>query len=125
KILSTLDLYVGDFVLMAGPDGAAWADAAAAVKTALGIEVLSYVVGRSNDQGGAAGALVDHPADTSSAPFWTAYGIGPSGACLVRPDGYVAWRADAHTPDAAERLIAALRQVLSIARMVASSRWSA
>jgi hypothetical protein len=27
KILSTLDLYVGDFVLMAGPDGAAWADA--------------------------------------------------------------------------------------------------
>ncbi|HEX3088858.1 MAG TPA: FAD-dependent monooxygenase, partial [Ilumatobacteraceae bacterium] len=29
KTLSTLDLYVGDFVLMAGPDGAAWAEAAA------------------------------------------------------------------------------------------------
>jgi 2-polyprenyl-6-methoxyphenol hydroxylase-like FAD-dependent oxidoreductase len=95
KTLSTLDLYVGDFVLMAGPDGAAWAEAAAAVKRALGVEVLSYTI--------------------DSAPsFSAAYGIGPSGASLVRPDGYVAWRAESHTPDANDRLLTVLRQVLSI-----------
>ncbi len=80
----------------------------------LGVEVLSYTVGRSNGQT-AAEEFVDHPADDSVAPFWTAYGIGPSGASLVRPDGYVAWRAQAHTPDAAEQLTDALRQVLSLA----------
>jgi 2-polyprenyl-6-methoxyphenol hydroxylase-like FAD-dependent oxidoreductase len=114
EIVSTLDLYVGDFVLMAGPDGAAWAGAAAAATAALGIEVISYTVGRSNGHA-TAGEFADHPADESVAPFWTAYGIGPSGASLVRPDGYVAWRAEAYTRDAGDRLTGVLRQVLSIA----------
>ncbi len=115
KTLSTLDLYVGDFVLMAGPDGVGWAEAAAAAKSAVGIEVLSYTVRRSRDSGGAVDEFVDQPADPAVAPFWTAYGIGPSGASLVRPDGYVAWRSQSYAADAAERLTAALRQVLSIA----------
>ena len=97
KTLSTLDLYIGNFVLMAGPDGAAWAEAAAAAKATLGIEVLSYTV------------------DSAVPTFAPAYGIGPSGASLVRPDGYVAWRAETHTLDAGDRLTAALRRVLSIA----------
>jgi hypothetical protein len=97
KTLSTLDLYIGDFVLMTGPDGAAWADAAAAAKAELGIEVLAHTV------------------DSVAPTFAAAYGIGSSGASLVRPDGYVAWRAQTHTSDASERLVAVLRQVLSIA----------
>ncbi len=40
--------------------------------------------------------------------------ITESGASLVRPDGYVAWRASSHTPDAADRLTTALRQVLAL-----------
>src|SRR6476469_3241405 len=35
KGISTVDLYMGDFVLIAGPDGAAWADAAAAATSAV------------------------------------------------------------------------------------------
>jgi len=110
KTLSTLDLYMGDFVLMSGPDGGAWADAAAAARRDLGIDVQSYTVDRAST----GGELVDlHGDDEGATPFWEAYGIGPSGASLVRPDGYVAWRAAQHTAEAPERLSAALRQVLA------------
>jgi 2-polyprenyl-6-methoxyphenol hydroxylase-like FAD-dependent oxidoreductase len=103
--ISALDLYMGEFVLMAGPDGAAWRSAAAEAAAALGIPVRVYVVG----------ADVTEPAlpPPSGAPrFLEAYGIGPSGASLVRPDGYVAWRCrdDRAAPD----LLAALRSVLSL-----------
>ena len=108
KTLSTLDLYMGDFVLMAGPDGAGWAEAAHAAGRDLGIDVQSYTVDRAST----GGELVDVHGDEST-PFWEAYGIGPSGASLVRPDGYVAWRAQAHSPDAADLLRAALRHVLA------------
>jgi len=96
KVLSTVDLYMGDFVLIAGPDGAAWADAAAAASSRAGVEVVSYTVGPKEGE------------------FSAAYGVGLSGASLVRPDGYVAWRAPAYTPDAPDRLTAALRQVLAL-----------
>ena len=108
KTLSTLDLYVGEFVLMAGPDGAPWAEAATVAGRELGVNVVPYKV----DRGASSGDLVDLHGDFST-PFWTMYGIGPSGASLVRPDGYVAWRAASHTPDAADLLTAALRRVLS------------
>ena len=52
-----------------------------------GVDVAALLVERA----GGSGALVDHPGD-GVAPFWTAYGIEPSGASLVRPDGYVGWR---------------------------------
>ena len=69
----------------------------------VGVNVVSHVVGDD---------LVDRSGEHGAEPFSTAYGIGPSGASLVRPDGYVAWRATTHTADAADRLTAALRQVL-------------
>ncbi len=101
--LSTLDLYVGEFVLMAGPEGAAWAAAAAAATAQVGVNVVSHIVG---------GDLVDRSSEFGAEPFWSAYGIGPSGASLVRPDGYVAWRATTATENAVDLLTAALRQVL-------------
>jgi len=94
KTLSPLDLYMGDFVLMAGPDGAAWGDVAKSAAEALGIDVKSYTIGP-------VGQFVEQPGE-SAVPFSTAYGIGTSGASLVRPDGYVAWRAQEHTADAAD-----------------------
>jgi putative polyketide hydroxylase len=87
---------MGDFVLMAGPEGAAWTDAAATATSQEGVEVVSYTVGATDGE------------------FSAAYGIGPSGASLVRPDGYVAWRAPSYVPDAADKLTAALRQVLAL-----------
>lgn len=113
KTLSTLDLYVGSFVLMTGPDGAAWADAADVAGTELGVDVVSYTVGRRAGGTTNGKGLADRAGEDAGRPFHTMYGIGQSGASLVRPDGYVAWRAESHTSDASERLTAALRQVLS------------
>jgi len=107
KPLSTLDLYVGDFVLIAGPDGAAWADAAKSASDTLGVDVISYTVGDPS------GDAVIRQALDSAPSFASAYGITPSGATLVRPDGYVGWRAASYTPDAADRLSTALAQVLA------------
>lgn len=99
--LSTLDLFVGDFVLIAGPNGGDWTNAAQTVTATFGVLVLFEQVGRG-------GSLTD-PTDT----FCATYGIGSSGASLVRPDGYVAWRADQHNSDTSGRLVEAIRQVLS------------
>jgi 2-polyprenyl-6-methoxyphenol hydroxylase-like FAD-dependent oxidoreductase len=107
EIISTLDLFGNGFVLLAGPDGGGWLEATRAVTEHAGVELTALLVERA----GGRGELVDHPAD-DVAPFWTAYGIEPSGASLVRPDGYVGWRQAAYEPDAAERLGAALGAIL-------------
>ena len=59
----------------------------------------------------AAGDLVG-PGGDEAISFTTAYGIEPSGAVLVRPDGYVAWRRTRSVPDPTEQLTAALGAVL-------------
>jgi hypothetical protein len=43
--------------------------------------------------------------------FRTAFGIGPAGASLIRPDGYVAWRSSAFPLDPVRELASALHQV--------------
>jgi putative polyketide hydroxylase len=100
--LSTLDLFGTAFVLLAGPDGEAWREAASRAAGALGVPLEAYRVGgdQLGDPGGG---------------FAAAYGISASGAALVRPDGFVAWRAhdgtgasDAAVTDVLEALL--LRQ---------------
>jgi putative polyketide hydroxylase len=95
---STLDLFGHDFVLLAAPDGAAWCDAApdAAVP---GVRLASYCVG------GAGLAVAD-------GSFTDAYDVSGTGAVLVRPDGFVAWRARAASRRPAKSLAAALRTAL-------------
>jgi putative polyketide hydroxylase len=70
--ISTLDLLGRNFVLLAGPAGGMWRECAGA-----GVDVLQIGV--------------DGIADPENA-FPAAYGMTPSGAVLVRPDGYVGWR---------------------------------
>ena len=41
------------------------------------------------------------------------YGIGPAGAALIRPDGFVAWRADSSSSDPETVLTTVLTQVLA------------
>lgn len=95
---STLDLFGRDFVLLAGPDGAAWCDAAAA--TAMpGVRLAAYRVG---------GAELAVPDDS----FTEAYDVSRTGVVLVRPDGFVTWRARAESSRPAESLAAALRAAL-------------
>ncbi|MYT29939.1 MULTISPECIES: FAD-dependent monooxygenase [unclassified Streptomyces] len=73
---STLDLYGETFVLLTGREGQAWVKAAQDLGTTMGVEVQSYVLGT----------------DLRVEDGENAHGIGPDGAVLVRPDGFVAWR---------------------------------
>jgi 2-polyprenyl-6-methoxyphenol hydroxylase-like FAD-dependent oxidoreductase len=95
---STLDLFGREFVLLAGPDGGPWCDAAPAA-AAPGIRLAAYRVG---------GEELPVPDDS----FPEAYGVSRAGAVLVRPDGFVAWRAHDASSRPAESLTAALRTAL-------------
>ncbi len=83
--ISTLDLFGRGFVVLAGPEGAAWLKAAAAAARALAIPIKAWQIG-------GAGGLED-----VAGRFLEAYGLSAGGAVLVRPDGFVAWRAGAST----------------------------
>jgi 2-polyprenyl-6-methoxyphenol hydroxylase-like FAD-dependent oxidoreductase len=100
---STMDLYGRSFVLLAGPDGEAWC--AAARDAARGFPGLPLDVHRVG------GSELRDP----EGAFATAYGLHAAGAALVRPDGFVAWRAKsaAPAPDAERALAGALRAVLA------------
>ena len=75
--LSTIDLFAGAFTLLVGPEGADWGTAARAA--ASGVDLNVYRIG----------VELQDPEDR-----WPeTYGVGKAGASLVRPDGFVAWRA--------------------------------
>jgi 2-polyprenyl-6-methoxyphenol hydroxylase-like FAD-dependent oxidoreductase len=83
--ISTLDLFTRNFCVLAAPGGGAWRDAARAAAADLGLAIDAYLLDHG-DVGDPDGRFAD------------AYGLFRSGAVIVRPDGFVAWRAtDAST----------------------------
>lgn len=95
---STLDLYHTNFVLFTGAGAESIRAAAADAAAAIGIGLDSYVVDSGIDPDGG---------------FLEAHGLSDTGALLVRPDGFVAWRARA---DADGRGVAdSLRGLLGVA----------
>ncbi|MBZ5696813.1 MAG: FAD-dependent monooxygenase [Acidobacteriia bacterium] len=98
--ISTLDLFGRNFVLLAGPEGNAWSESARAAAKQLGIDVDVHQIG--------ANGLTD-----STGGFSAAYGIANTGAVLVRPDGFVAWRVATGEGASPERIAKALTWVLS------------
>jgi hypothetical protein len=96
---STVDLFGRRFVVLAGSAGESWCDAARSAGTALGVPVDTYRVGDG----------VTDPSGTLEA----AYGIGEEGAVLVRPDGFVAWRASAASPTPETEIGTALAAALA------------
>jgi putative polyketide hydroxylase len=102
--ISTLDLFGGGFVLLAGADGAAWVAAGREVAAASGIPLEAYRIGE--DVVPADGSLPD-------------YGIDTDGCVLVRPDGHVGWRAHGSDPDPARGLGSVLGRI--VGRPLASS----
>jgi 2-polyprenyl-6-methoxyphenol hydroxylase-like FAD-dependent oxidoreductase len=91
--VSTIDLVGSAFAVLTASGGAAWADATGAVATDHpGLPIAAHVV------------------DDETA---AACGITKSGAVLVRPDGFVAWRSAAGVPDVAAALHDTLHVVLT------------
>lgn len=86
--------------MLAAPDGAGWAEAARSVARGIeGLELEAHVIGRDG--------LSDRDGQ-----FASAHGLTSSGAILVRPDGFVAWRAASMADDPARALSRALTSVL-------------
>jgi 2,4-dichlorophenol 6-monooxygenase len=99
--VSTLDLCRYDrFTLLTGPDGAAWAEAAARVSRATGIEIAPEAVGLGQPDNDVLGQ-------------WTRIRETTDRGCLlVRPDRVVAWRSADGVPDPDAALGAAVARVL-------------
>jgi putative polyketide hydroxylase len=86
--ISSLDLYGGRCVLVCGSAGGPWAEAMSQVSANLGWPAEVYRLGAD---------LID-----PGARWERAHGVTASGAVLIRPDGFVAWRAkDQRAGDAA------------------------
>jgi 2-polyprenyl-6-methoxyphenol hydroxylase-like FAD-dependent oxidoreductase len=97
--ISTLDLFGRNFTLLAGPEGEPWCPSARDASRKLGIAIDIHRVD--------AGEIID-PAGA----FPGAHGISRSGAVLVRPDGFVAWRAKTAAGASADQVSATLASVL-------------
>jgi 2-polyprenyl-6-methoxyphenol hydroxylase-like FAD-dependent oxidoreductase len=98
--VSTMDL-AGKFVVFAGRDGSQWIRAAAEAATNFpGLPLDAYCVG----------ADLEDP----DRRFADSYGITSTGATLMRPDGFIAWRSPGDSADPAGALQKALAASLGM-----------
>ena len=97
--VSTIDLTGGAFLLLAGPEGDAWCGAARSAAARAGVALDAYRIG----------AELRDPGDG----FAAAYGLSGSGAALIRPDGFVAWRAKARADDPQAAITRAFDTILA------------
>jgi putative polyketide hydroxylase len=102
--LSTLDLYEQTPVLLSGRDGGAWHAAGLRV-AGQGIPLACYRVGH--------GAEYDLVPEDSGSDWAQLHGTDSDGAVLVRPDGFVAWRARTSGAEPERTLTDVLDTVLS------------
>ena len=90
--VSTIDLFGDGFVLLAGPEGGAWVEAAAPRRRRTGPSWSRIRIGEGEE-------LAD-----PEGRWREVYGVEADGAVLVRPDGYVGWRSRAGADDPARTL---------------------
>ena len=106
--LSTLDLYERTLVLLSdATEASGWHEAATRLAHEMRVPLTPYRVGKSPDA-----ELLPEDDDTDWAK---SHGVTRGGAVLVRPDGFVAWRAPGPAPDPAAMLRQVLTSVLSLA----------
>lgn len=98
--LSALDLPGKAFKLLAGPEADRWCARAQEAAGRAGVELAVHRLG--------AGGLED-----PEGAFCAAYGIGPSGCVLVRPDDFVGWRARSDARASVEELGGVLARMLA------------
>ncbi|GCE22319.1 FAD-dependent monooxygenase [Dictyobacter kobayashii] len=97
--LSTLDLFGIGFVLLT-PDSTIWSEAITSVANKLDIPLAIYGIGAKQTY-----------TDPERA-FRSAYGIASTGAVLVRPDGFIAWRTHSMPSHPTQTLEHILRKIL-------------
>ncbi|MFC6883222.1 MULTISPECIES: FAD-dependent oxidoreductase [Actinomadura] len=97
------DLFHDAFTLLTGPGGAPWVEAAYQVAAETAVPLRGFRVGPEGD--GIHLIDVDHAWEPR-------YRLGPTGAALVRPDGYVAWRSPSLPDSPATALADALHRIL-------------
>lgn len=101
KHYSTRDLFGQQFILLTGQDGELWCEIARQIAKRLGLALTAYRIGPDGDYLDVDGS-------------WTsAYGATTSGAVLVRPDGFIAWRATKISAIPQQELEQALLRLLS------------
>ncbi|MGG1947714.1 FAD-dependent monooxygenase [Trinickia sp. NRRL B-1857] len=94
--VSTLDLFAHELVLLT--QDVRWFDAAREADARLPLPFKAVLVGVD----------VAFPAD---APFDQRFGVSPTGAVLVRPDGVIAWRSEDFATNAREILEESIRSL--------------
>ncbi len=100
KRISTLDLFDGAFVLLAGSAGDRWIQAAKDTAQKLSMRWDAYQIGAT---------LMDIE------QRWLAvYGVEPDGAILIRPDGIVGWRSAPGEAATAHRLETVTLTILGV-----------
>jgi hypothetical protein len=99
RLISTLDLVGRGFTLLAAAEGAAWRERVVDAGRASRVPVAALQMGR--------GGLEDRDGG-----FEASFGLEPGGCVLVRPDGFVAWRARGREASGARLPHEVLRTVL-------------
>ncbi|MGV9314241.1 FAD-dependent oxidoreductase [Streptomyces sp. NPDC003691] len=102
--ISTIDLYERVPVLLCA-EGSVWREVAQQDAARLSVPLEVFTFGRGPD----ADLVPEEGADWS-----VAHGVAPGGALLVRPDGFVAWRAEGPLPAPGAAVAEALTTVLSL-----------
>lgn len=98
--ISTLDFFGRNFALLGGAESNAWCACAKEASRKLRIDLDVHRVG--------ADGLTDPTGE-----FLSTFGIDSTGAVLVRPDGFVAWRAKTGEGASATKMESALSTILS------------
>lgn len=98
--ISTHDLFMDKYVLLAASEGQRWRDAAISVAARSDFPLSAVTVGPHGDVVAAADEFEN----------W--FGVPTTGAVIVRPDGVVAWRVVSSDQDADEAVTTAMTRLL-------------
>jgi hypothetical protein len=107
---STIDLFAGRWVLLAGSGGTGWRDILRRTDAHTKVAVEFHGIepaGALRDEGG---------------QFSPKYGVADDGAVLVRPDGFIAWRRHDAAGVSADEIDGALGHLVSRGDLVGVSR---
>lgn len=104
-LISTLDLFDQHFVLLVGPEGQSWCEAARRLAYSKGVPLDAYRIADDGD-------LQDPEGN-----WLSTYELSEDGALLIRPDGHVAWRRQNASQEPEAKLQSILKQILGTANV--------